>query len=155
MRESLQMIAVMAFILFGIAGIVHAGNWLRNCDSTQVMASGDPLNPGQMACYKPTTINDDSVLIDLDLCENADVFYLDNADGDSTVSTTTANLRICGKDQAATSAGCFAIENVTLDGDETTDTEAIYGFAGTSVYLDLLNDGANPEEGQFDLRCNP
>jgi hypothetical protein len=86
------------------------------------------------------------------MCENFDILHHLDRNADATASSTTLKVMSCPNSTASTNS-CWAIENTTLDGDETANTEAIYGAAALWIYLDLQNDGVIADP-QVTVICN-
>lgn len=71
-----------------------------------------------------------SPMLEISQCENYSFRFFPDIDGVETNGTIT--VLICGDDLVANVPNaCFILENVTLDGDPATNTEAVYGGDGT------------------------
>lgn len=129
----------------------HAGSWLKLCRSGNTVTA---LSPGDWACYQPSSNSDDSVLLNVEKCENVDALYFLDRDGDGTASTVTPTVRSCPMGLASTdSDACWIVENVTFDGDPSTGNEAIYGFKAHTLYVDMPASGTIADP-QMDVHCN-
>jgi hypothetical protein len=86
-------------------------------------------------------------------CENFDVFFYDDVDGDAVSGDATVIIRNCPTPTADTD-GCWAIENLTLNGDPAVNTEAIYGAAGTWIFVEVVTYATLTEPIRVIVRCN-
>lgn len=123
---------------------VHAGG--------DTLPAGHQLNTQGTACYDYSDTTDSETL-DTVRCENIDIFFLSQFDG--TNNDSTANI-MCSQGSAANANTSFIIENTTLDGDESADTEAIYGASCVHLWVDpQVNDPNNPRDSRVQVKCNP
>jgi hypothetical protein len=77
-----------------------------------------------------------SNMLQIDQCENFSFRFFPDIDGVETNGTIT--VLICGDDAVANVPNaCFVLENVTLDGDPSTNTEAVYGADATWAIVDI------------------
>lgn len=138
---------IIALLIWSLLAVTpaEAGNWRAACSNP---AGADvPLNNtgnNQSRCHVPVTGDLDSVVLSTDQCENIDAIYFDDA------STTTCQILSC---MTAACTESFIVENKTLDGNEATGTEAIYGFAARFVKADCTTNPAAGTPGLL-LRCN-
>jgi hypothetical protein len=142
-------ILVAALLL--LAAPAQAGNWLRFCRTTNPTTG---ILPGEWACYLPSSNSDDSALLATQLCENMDIRYYPDANGDGTASTAFPTVRSCpGTATTGSTAACWITENLIFDGNPATNTEAIYGVQANSIYEDMPAAGtaADPE---IDVHCS-
>jgi hypothetical protein len=127
-----------------------AGSWLKNCRSG---ATTTALQIGDAACYQPASNSDDSVLINVDACENFSLRWFLDRNGDTTASTVTPTVRSCPMGlAAANSNACWILQNVTFDGSPATGNEAVYGGDAWTVYVDMPGSGTIADP-QMDLKC--
>ena len=143
----MKRVLILAALLL-LPATATAADWLKRCDATEATTW---LQTGDWACYQPASKNDDSVAINVAACENLDILYHLDIDADGTASSTTVNVMSCPNSTASTNS-CFVLQDWTLDGDETTHTEAIYGAAALWIYLDFQNDGTI-NDPQVTLLC--
>lgn len=143
-----------------VAPVANSANWLKNCQTTS-SAAAQSLSPGGFACNIPTTATDNSSgYLDVSACENIDILYWDDVDGDTTVGGGTGIMRSCPNTGLSTANGgvgesaCWAIENLTLDGNPGTNTEAIYGVAANWVFWEQTAYATPTEPIRVMVRCN-
>ena len=154
----------LALILLGLGALAalpaHSADWLKNCQTTSA-ANAQTLQPGSFACTIPTSATDNSDgYLDVSACENIDILYWDDVDGDTTAGGGTGIMRSCpttGLSTAAAGVGesaCWAIENLTLDGNPATNTEAIYGVAANWIFWEQTAYATTTEPIRVMVRCN-
>lgn len=153
-------------LLLGLIGALvastgaSAANWLKNCQATASAAS-QSLSPGQSACNVPTTATDNSSgLLSVDGCENIDLLFFPDFDGDAVASGATGQFRSCPTTGLSTANGgvgeaaCWVIENVLFDGNPATNTEAIYGVAANWIFWEQVAYATPTEPIRVVVRCN-
>lgn len=148
MRIWILLVELVALLLFAVPA--GAASWLKSCAAGAVTTG---LQLGSFACNIPTSATDDSGILSVGACENIDIFFYDDTDGDGTLGDAEAIMRNCPS-ASADAQGCWAIENVTLDGDAATGTEAIYGAAAVWIYLDVTAYATTAEPVAAIVRCN-
>ena len=155
-----------ALILMGLGALVallptpaDAANWLKGCQGTG--QDNLSIGPGSFACLVPTSATDDSGILSVDSCENIDIFYWDDADGDGVAGGGTVQARSCPTTDALRTdtdtvqdAACFIMENLTLDGVPSTNTEAIYGIAANRMKITVTAYATTSEPIRVEVRCN-
>jgi hypothetical protein len=156
-------------LILGLIGALAVGlpasasDWLKNCQTTGG-ANSHSLLPGGFACYIPSgaigaTDNSDGML-DVSSCENIDLLWFDDVEGDGVVAGATAVISSCPTSDLSTANGgvgeaaCWAIENVTLDGVPGTNTEAIYGVAANWIFVEMVAYATVAEPARLLVRCN-
>lgn len=153
-----------ALVLLGLGALMapasHSANWLKNCQTTSSAAS-QSLAPGDFACNIPTTATDNSSgTLDVSSCENIDIFFWDDVDGDGNLGGGTGLMRSCPTVGLSTLNGgvgesaCWDIEAMTFDGVAATDTEAIYGVAANWIFWEQTAYAAVAEPIRVMVRCN-
>lgn len=143
----------LAFALVVLCpNIGHSASWIRGCQPTGGVAT-TYIDVGQWACNSPTSSTDDSGILGITSCENVDALFWSDVDGDAVASGATVQVRSCPTAVADPEA-CWIVENVTLDGLSATNTEAIYGFAGSYIYMDVTAYATPTEAVQLAIRCN-
>jgi len=145
-----------ALILMGLGALVApfpagAANWLKSGQSPG--SATQSLFVGSWASNAPTAETDDSGILGVSNCENVDVLFFDDSDGDGTASGINGVVRSCPS-ASADAQGCWAVENLTLDGDPATNTEAIYGFAANWIYIDYGGAETDDASTLVIVRCN-
>lgn len=137
-----------------------ASDWLKNCQTT-ASANAQSLTPGQFACYIPASATDNSDgMLGVSSCENIDLLWYDDVDGDTTAAGATAVIDSCPDSGLSTANGgageaaCWAIENLTLDGNPATNTEAIYGVAANWIFVEMVAYATVTEPARLIVRCN-
>lgn len=137
----------------------HSANWLRGCQGTG--QDNSALQPGSFACAIPTSSSDDTGILATSSCENIDILYFDDVDGDGVAGGGTVQVRSCPVDDdlltaadAVQDAACWVMENLTLDGNPATNTEAIYGIATNRLKVTITAYATTAEPIQVEVRCN-
>ena len=133
-----------------------AANWLKNDVAGTSVRN---VSVGGFVTNVPVSATDNSPPLFVGGCENFDALYFRDPDGDTDNTTITLTVEACASDIADdTSAtvdeqSCWPIENLTLDGIVTTNTEAIYGASAVWIYVNAagVNDTAF---GQLIIKCN-
>lgn len=139
--------ASLVCTLFALSATrARAADWLENC-GTRVVSS---LTPRNSACYSAASTNDDSGVLTVRDCENVDVLYFTDTDGNGTASTLTVALRSCPGTTADPDA-CWIVEGLTLTG--SAPAEAIYGLGAERVYADVSATGTVADPTLI-VRCN-
>ena len=96
---------------------------------------------------------DYSPMLSIRQCENYSVKFFPDIDGVETNGTVTA--LICGDDLVANVPNaCFILENVTLDGDSSTNKEAVYGADGTWLIIDIVVACGATANCRVEFACN-
>lgn len=145
--------------LAALAGPAHAADWLKGCQGAG--QHNLSLQPGSSACLIPTSATDDSGILAVSGCENIDILYWDDVDGDGVAGGGTVQARSCPMSgalltasDAVQDAACFAMENLTFDGNPATNTEAIYGIAANRIKITVTAYATPTEPIQVEVRCN-
>lgn len=129
-----------------LASPAVAADWLKFGSTTQVVTGLDSRTGTMWASTSPAA-DENSPMLNVSQCENIDIFFFEDMD-DGGASKNEMKVYSCGaavdgSGVGPTNAGfnpagvCWVIENVTLDGDESTNTEAIYGAAAVWIYADV------------------
>lgn len=126
-----------------------AADWLLFGDSSRVVTA---LRSGQWASYTPVDATDDSLVLDMGGCENSDLLYFNDTDGNGTAGTVTVTPRQCPQGVTASADACWAIEGVTMTG--TAPNEAIYGVKATTIWLEAGGAENDGDTQQFEAWCN-
>jgi len=133
--------------LLVLAWPAAAADWLKFGRATQVTTALDARS-GVTWASTSSSAGENSPMLNVSQCENIDIlFYEDMDDGGG--SANTVKVYSCGAAEDGSGVGptnagfnpagfCWAIENTTLDGNETTNTEAIYGAAAEWIYADII-----------------
>jgi hypothetical protein len=147
-------------ILVGWAPPAQSANWLKNCQTT-ASAPSQSLSPGQYACNVPTSATDNSSgLLSVDGCENIDIFFYPDFDGDAVASGGTGQMRNCPTTGISTANGgagenaCWVMENLLFDGVPATNSEAIYGIAANWIFWEQVAYTVTTEPIRVIVRCN-
>lgn len=129
-----------------------AGSWDLNCDGST--KTGElALNPGDVACYTPTSNTDDSPLVSVSDCENTDWFLFDDYDGDATVCTVAWEIELCPQNTlsgATEDAACEIAEGTSaLSGDSVESNIAV------AIWARVKGDGAgaNASSCRIQVKC--
>ena len=143
-----------------VAPAARGANWLKNCQATAGAAS-QSIGPGSFACNIPTTATDNSSgLLDVSGCENIDILFSPDVDGDAVASGGPGIMRSCPASGLATANGgvgeaaCWAMEGLTFDGVPTTNSEAIYGIAANWIFWEQIAYTTVTEPIRVIVRCN-
>lgn len=138
----------------------QAANWLKNCQAT-ASAAAQSIAPGSFACNIPTTATDNSSgYLDVSGCENIDIYFWDDVEGDAVAGGGTGRMRNCPNvglstaDGGVGEAACWVIENLTFDGNPATNTEAIYGVAANWIFWEQVAYTTTTEPIRVIVRCN-
>jgi hypothetical protein len=155
--------------LLGLAGMVVLASsasasqlWQKSCQSGANNATNN-VNRGGFVC-NDSVANTNSEMLFTGDCENIDILFAQDL-SQAGASTSTANIYSCmsptdasgdGPTDAGWSAAdtCWIMENITLDGISSTNTEAIYGSAAVWIYSDTVIYGA-ADTPRVIVRCNP
>lgn len=143
-----------------------AANWLKGCQAT-VSQARMSLKPGSFACIIPTSATDNSNgMLGVSACENIDLLFWPDVDGDGVASGGTGLFRSCpDPDMNGATAGdgtgngevgetgCWIIENVTLTG-VPPNAEAIYGVAANWIFWEQVTYTTTTEPIRAIVRCN-
>jgi hypothetical protein len=99
-------------------------------------------------------------------CDYVDIFF-ERDYGSDGATTSTVYVYSCvypvdadgdtpeeGSTTFTAADGCFIVENVLLDGDPSTNTEAIYGLGAVWIYTDIQTYGASDAPRTL-VRCIP
>ena len=158
------------FVVWGVGtGFGDDEDWYAGCQ----IASGTTTSniaQGGFVCANfgdSSTLNGESKMLSVTMCDNYDVLFFPDRDG-AADDVVTANVYVCGNPTDASGddppdAGwsatglCWVLENVTLDGEPATNTEAIYGAAGEWIYINMIGIDASPDSDDplVIVRCNP
>ena len=140
---------ILILCLALLAGPAAAADWLLFCRTGSPVTA---LKPGEWACNRPTAIDNDTPALGVALCENHDILYHLDVNGDATASSATVAMRSCPTATADADA-CWIAENLTLDGNPATNTEAIFGYKALWIYGDLQNVGVIADP-LISIACN-
>jgi hypothetical protein len=135
-------------------------NWLKNCQGTSSSTANTiNLAPGGFACTRPTTETENSGTAFAGACENVDVIFFADYDGDGTDTTITATVENCGSKNAGDSTPdtdmCHTVEGVTLTG--ANPTEAINGAKLGWFYINAggtTPTGSDDDDVEIQVWCN-
>lgn len=125
-----------------------AQSWTKACQSGLTTGNANPQ--GSFYCYDLSGTNDSPVL-NVHACENFDVLFEPDFGGAG--ATATVRIYNLATPTASTAAG-WIIENLTLDGDPATNTEAIYGAAGVWIFVDVVLGPGGGEDARVIVHCN-
>jgi len=139
----MKKIAVAFLMALSVPLSALATGWTKSCRSSDVVTG---LAIGQFACNDP---DGDTPALNVANCENFDVFYFVDLNGDATASTNTVQIRSCPSSTADADA-CWPIQNVTMTG--ATPAEAIYGAAAIWIYGDF--NAAINNDPRVLIKCN-
>jgi hypothetical protein len=129
-----------------LAWPASGADWLKFGRATQTVTALDARAGIVWASTSPAA-DENSPMLSVSQCENFDIFFYEDMD-DGGGSANEVEIYSCGaavdgSGVGPTNAGfnpagiCWVIENATLDGDETANTESIYGVAGVWIYADV------------------
>lgn len=149
--------------LLMLASPVHGANWLRACQGTTSATSNKAnLSPGSFACTRPTAADEESGLAWGGACENSDIMYFSDKDGDGTDSGSGVEVYNCPSElggantivSATVIAACQQVTTTTLTG--VAPAEAIYGAKLGWFYVttDSTAAGANGDDMEIQVWCN-
>lgn len=147
-RFAIIILAVVLFFAFAARGQDWTG-----CGETHGSggATTTRVSPQDAACYDYSDTTD-SLTLETRLCDNIDIFFDGDLDGTNTDST--ANI-MCAVVRESSANTAFIIENTTLDGDASTNTEAIYGASCIWLWVDpQVNDPNSPRNSRVAVKCN-
>ena len=169
----LLVLLVSSPILSDVINTEASVGWQKSCQ-TGDRHEVTHVPPGTFVCFDPLAKlggldadnTDNSPMISVTQCENIDILFFDDIVG-SPADANTALAYTCGNptdpdgngpNTAAFTAAevtgiCNIIENVTLDGVEATDTEAIYGVAAEWIFVDPTGTWTG-DMGRIIVRCN-
>jgi hypothetical protein len=143
-------------VLLGFPTTSLAASWLKNGQAGSVTQN---VSPGGFVTNTPALDTEaNSPVLFTGSCENIDILYFVDTDGDGTDNTVTVGIRSCPSAAAGDAVGdsdmCWLIENVTLTGAYPTD--AIYGAAAGWIFVDTGGTDIGGQEAQQELivRCN-
>jgi hypothetical protein len=142
-------------------------DWRKGCQ-TNMNTSNVALGGWVCANFgDSTTLNGESKMLSVSSCDNIDVLVFPDRDG-SANDAATFQVYSCGNptdasgddppDATWSATGiCWIAENLTLDGDPATNTEAIYGLAAEWIYILAAGIDASPntDDPLVIVRCNP
>lgn len=146
-----RLLLLTALLLFAFPALA-ADNW-QDCSAdheagreiTSPLLQPAPMGPSSL-CYDTDGTANSSV-VNVASCDHVDVLLFNLTDGSTDVGAQYMN---CG-----TTAGtnCWVTENVTLDGDPATDTEAIYGVGSQYGYINVTVN-TTTDDLRVLVRCN-
>ena len=67
-------ILVGVFLAPALGYAATAGTWQKGCQTGSMFAT-DTMSPMSQVCWTPTAIADDAPMLNMDNCENVDIFY--------------------------------------------------------------------------------
>jgi hypothetical protein len=137
----------------GISGAATVGSWLKGC---QTGIAANSLAANGWACWTPSgSVEefDDAPLLAMDNCENVDLIFFPDYLAAGTDSTTTYDVLICPSPSVADGDVDDACELMT--GIVAGETNVSGGGTVGWLRIDSNDDGANAENGQFQVKCNP
>jgi hypothetical protein len=163
-----------ALFMWPSLGQAIGEDWHKGCQTGMFSrASSVPLGGFVCASFgldtanrtpASATVNDESQMISVSQCDNFDVLFFPDKDGAADDAGVTMQIYSCAAPTDASGdsppdAGwsatglCWLLQNATLDGDPSTDTEAIYGAAAEWIFALAAN--VVDDEPVVILRCNP
>jgi hypothetical protein len=152
--KTILLVFVMAF-LASLASPAYAG-WDDDEDGFGVGCEEVQPNPGmQRRCWWNFTGvgTDYSPMLAIRQCENYSIRFFPDIDGVET--NGTIEFLVCGDDDIANVPNaCFVLEDTTLDGDETSDTESVYGADGTWGVVDIIVACGATANCRVEFACN-
>ena len=140
-----------------------AQTWQKSCQAGTAFAVTS-VAPGGFVC-NDSVANTNSAMLDVSACREFEVLFSQDL-SQAGASTSTVNVYACTSPTDASGDNptvaatwsaadtCFILENITLDGIVATNTEAIYGAAGTWIYSNTVIYGA-ADTPRTIVRCNP
>ena len=153
--KHLLIIAALAALLWAGPALAGADAW-QSCASTHEGGRDLPADARFIAphdrigvCYD-TDGTTDSPILSVGACDHLDALVFNMTDG--TTDDVALQIRSCPT-ATASSTTCWAVENVTLNGDASSDTEAIYGFPAMWIYVDMITN-TNSDDVRVAIRCN-
>lgn len=122
----------------------QTGNWQGGCQTGSAVKS---LHGGGWACYQPASgasTSSASPILDLNSCENFDIFLFDDQDGDATACTVTWTIQACppstlANDTARDNACNTLLGTAAMTGDDVESNLApgfmrvVGGGAGANI----------------------
>ena len=155
-----RIILLIGLVGLFVAGVASGEPWYKGCDANGSQTKNVAL--GGFVCTSPDA-NENSPMLSVSTCDNFDVLFWFDID-DAGADANTVNIYSCANPTDGSGVGpdavgwnaagvCWLLENVTLDGDPATNTEAIYGAAGEWIYVDVL--AWVDDTPRVIVRCNP
>lgn len=153
-------------LLLGLGGlalpVVSSAEWQLGCQSGTGFQRNSIGNGGSFVCHDPSAATDAPEILGIASCENVDVFFYDDLDGDGTASAGTHDVYTCpqgnGDDgdgdgsadlntDAERRLGCQPLNGGTTL--SSTNTE-VFGMSGAWMWVDSA--GAT-NDGRIIVRC--
>lgn len=155
MRSLLIVLAVLLVPTWAWAG---DRDWERGCNASRVTTA---VSTGAFVCATAAT-STNTPMLNTATCENMDVLFFPDTGG-ADADAAVADVYICGSRTDASGDGpqdagwsptgiCWLLENVQLDGNPATNTEAVYGAAAVDLYVDFS--GITTDDPRVIVRCN-
>lgn len=147
---------LVGFSIGASAAPAQVGSWRRACETAGSGAGS--LSGGEYACYSPAagaSLESASPILNLNQCENVDIFLWDDYQGDGTVCTVTWDIETCpaGAADLATDGiknlACTTLPGITtLSGDDVESN-----LAASFLRVHGLAAGANIDSCQIIVKC--
>lgn len=153
MRRLLRLAPVAAALFLASLAWAATPTWTSCADSHGSGSAAAAFGAANRSLCYDDSATDDSPILGTDACDNYDVFFDPDMGGTSTGATV--QIMVCPGAGTPAAGDCYAAQNVTLDGDVSTNTDAIFGMAGGApIYV---HPTANPTGDPFRVRihCNP
>jgi len=151
-------LALLVLVALLVGSAAQASTWRKACQDTGAEATAHSLNQGDMACSTlldaTGAAGEDTGRLVVNSCENIDILFFPDFDSDAAASGATIQVRSCAPGAVLGTDGCWAMENLTLDGVPSTNTEAIYGIAASDLFVDVIAYATPTEPVRVVVRCN-
>jgi hypothetical protein len=141
-----------------LAVTAQTGNWLRFCQSGQIAKN---LVGGAMACYTPaagSATDAASPVLDVTACENVDIFYYADWDGDGTTCTVTYAIENCppnanGLTDTLKNTACTTLPGTIDMGTGVGQSAVESNLAGVILRIRAEGAGANIDSCRVVVKC--
>lgn len=150
---------ILATSLLLLALPASADEWFKDC-RLGTGAASTQVQSGSEVCAQ-LDADENTPMLFVRGCDNIDLIWFSDITGGG--GANTGRFYACAQPTDASGDGptdgtwtqadrCFLIENLTLDGDSSTNTEAILGYAATWIYADVASYDAGTALAM--VRCN-
>jgi len=133
-----------------LASAASAGQWSKTPTGT----TANCLLSTQRVCYYNfTTDNEDSPMLQTDMCDSVTILYQSDIAGTDT--DAEANVRTCVSSTVDNNTCNIVYSDagaVTLNGDPATGRAAIYDIVANWLYVDITTN-ADPDSGRVVAIC--
>lgn len=154
----MRLLLLAALLLFAAPAFAD-GQW-QPCSTGHLQGPAIQITPGQSPALRPspqgpsalcwdTNATDNSGIIVTSACDHVDAWVFNMTDG--TTDDIAAQIHVCPS-QTDTS-NCIVAENLTLNGNPSTNTESIQGLGAEYVRISVETN-TFPDDIRVHLRCN-